>query len=103
LLNRNPPKATSCDASDPSIAARKVNRSYDARNRLTALTFPDGRGNQVWSYEKDGLPASVITYNGSGSTEPVVTITTTSGVCSAIACARWWARSITVTTATADA
>jgi RHS repeat-associated protein len=72
LLNRNPPKATSCDASDPSIAARKVNRSYDARNRLTALTFPDGRGNQVWSYEKDGLPASVITYNGSGSTEPVV-------------------------------
>ena len=50
-----------------------VERSYDARNRLTQLTFPDGKGDQIWTYEKDNLPASVTAYNGSGNTTPVVT------------------------------
>lgn len=50
-----------------------VTRLYDARNRLTHLTFPDGKGNQIWTYEKDNLPASVTSYNGSGNTTPVVT------------------------------
>lgn len=64
---------TSCDDTHPSVAARKVTRSYDPRNRLTHLGFPDGRGNQVWTYEKDSLPASVTAYNDPGSTTPVVT------------------------------
>ncbi len=48
-------------------------RTYDARNRLTHLTFPDGKGNQIWTYEKDNLPASVTAYNDSGNATPVVT------------------------------
>ncbi len=50
-----------------------VGRTYDNRNRLTHLTFPDGKGNQIWTYEKDNLPASVTAYNGTGNTAPVVT------------------------------
>lgn len=50
-----------------------VGRTYDNRNRLTHLTFPDGKGNQIWTYEKDNLPASVTAYNGTGNTHPVVT------------------------------
>ncbi|MBL8262569.1 MAG: RHS repeat-associated core domain-containing protein [Xanthomonadaceae bacterium] len=50
-----------------------VTRQYDGRNRLTHLTFPDGRGNQIWTYEKDSLPASITTYNGAGGTEGVTT------------------------------
>ena len=50
-----------------------VGRTYDNRNRLTHLTFPDGKGNQIWTYEKDSLPASVTAYNDTGNTVPVVT------------------------------
>ncbi len=50
-----------------------VGRTYDNRNRLTHLTFPDSKGNQIWTYEKDNLPASVTAYNGIGNTHPVVT------------------------------
>ena len=50
-----------------------VGRTYDARNRLIHLTFPDGKGDQIWTYEKDNLSASVTAYNGSGNTTPVVT------------------------------
>jgi RHS repeat-associated protein len=67
------PGTTSCDDSHPSVAARKATRSYDPRNRLTHLRFPDGRGNQVWTYEKDSLPASVTAYNDPDSMTPVVT------------------------------
>src|SRR5690554_321635 len=48
-------------------AAQKVTRTYDARNRLQALTFPDGRGSQTWIYTPDGLPATITTQNISGS------------------------------------
>ena len=53
-------------------SGRVVNRNYDLRNRLTTLNFPDGRGNQIWTYANDGLPASITTYNGLGNTHPVV-------------------------------
>lgn len=51
---------------------RRVDRSYDALNRLTALSFPDGRGNQTWRHTPDGLPASITTYNDSANGAPVV-------------------------------
>ncbi len=54
-------------------AGRTVTRSYDPRNRLTHLTFPNGLGNQIWTYEKDNLPKSVTAYNDAGNTTPVVT------------------------------
>ncbi len=38
--------------------------THDARNRLKTLTFPDGRGNQTWTYTADNLPASIVTDNG---------------------------------------
>ncbi|WP_249474657.1 RHS repeat protein [Luteimonas galliterrae] len=45
------------------IAPRRVDRTYDARNRLELLSFPDGRGNQQWQYWDDGLVKQVTTYN----------------------------------------
>ncbi|MEN5118216.1 hypothetical protein ABE488_12930 [Luteimonas sp. TWI662] len=45
-------------------AAQRITRTYDSRNRLRTLSFPDGRGNQAWTYTKDGLPATVSTDNG---------------------------------------
>lgn len=68
------PGATACDASGNTseILARKATRAYDVRNRLTQLTFPDGRGNQAWTYKPDGLPASITTYNDAGNGAPVV-------------------------------
>lgn len=54
---------TACEADGTSgtVAARKVSRTYDARNRLKTLTFPDGNGNQSWDYTPDGLPSLVTT------------------------------------------
>ena len=43
---------------------RTVSRGYNNRNRLSTLTFPDGNGNQTWTYTNDGLPSSVTTANG---------------------------------------
>lgn len=63
---------TDCSYAAASTSGRVVNRSYDARNRIQSLNFPDGRGNQIWTYEKDSLPASVTAYNDPGSTTPVV-------------------------------
>ncbi|AWV05772.1 type IV secretion protein Rhs [Lysobacter maris] len=45
------------------VAARRVDRSYDARNRLKTLTFPDGNGNQQWSYWPNGQVRQVTTQN----------------------------------------
>ena len=62
-----------CDHVAAYNGGRTVIRNYDARNRLSQLTFPgDGLGNQTWTYTKDGLPATITTYNGAGNTLPVV-------------------------------
>ncbi|WP_457022077.1 RHS repeat protein [Luteimonas sp. A611] len=48
-------------------AAQRTTRTYDGRNWLRTLSFPDGRGNQSWTYTRDGLPATINTQNsGSG-------------------------------------
>ena len=66
--------STSCAADSAAAYAsgRRVDRTYDARNRVSTLSFPDGNGNQSWSYTPDGLPAQVTTYNGTNNTLPVV-------------------------------
>ena len=68
------PSGQACEAhgTTPTVAARRVDRTYDGRNWLRTLGFPDGRGNQAWAYTLDGLPASITTYNATGSGEPVV-------------------------------
>ncbi len=55
-----------------SVAARRVDRAYDLRNRVTAMSFPDSRGNTTHTYTPDGLPASIMVDNGGGN---VVTTT----------------------------
>jgi RHS repeat-associated protein len=73
LTGGNYASTADCSYAAANASGRVVNRSYDARNRVSALTFPDGRGNQIWTYEKDGLPASVTAYNDVNNTTPVVT------------------------------
>lgn len=68
----NAPSTTDCNRTDAATLARKVSRTYDGRNRLTNLRFPDGRGDQDWSYTPDGLPAEVTTFNSSSSGTAVI-------------------------------
>ncbi len=65
-------QACEANGTTPAVAARRVDRAYDGRNWLRTLGFPDGRGNQAWTYTLDGLPTSITTYNGAASTEAVV-------------------------------
>ena len=69
---------TACEANGTStaVAPRRVDRTYDARNRLSTLTFPDGAGDQTWTYSADGLPATVAVTNPKPSGEVVATSTT---------------------------
>lgn len=59
------------DGSSPAVAARRVDRSYDARNRLRTMTFPDSNGNQTWGYTPDGKVSQITTRNDAGSSEVV--------------------------------
>lgn len=54
-------------------SGRLTTRTYDKRNRPLTLTFADGRGSQLWSYTPDGLPSSLVAYNGANNASPVVT------------------------------
>jgi RHS repeat-associated protein len=69
-----PDAAWGCHASGDHVIInpRKAVRTYDARNRLQTLTFPDGRGNQTWTYTADGLPSNITTYNDPGNGAPVI-------------------------------
>ncbi|WAT15827.1 RHS repeat domain-containing protein [Xanthomonas fragariae] len=60
------PSTTSCDLDAAAASGRQVVRTYDSRNRLKTLQFPDKNGNQDWSYTPDGLPAQVTTLNDAG-------------------------------------
>lgn len=64
---------STCSQAEAWSSGRRVVRTYDARNQLRQLAFPDGRGDQQWTYEKDGLPKTVTTWNDAASGAPVVT------------------------------
>ncbi|NUO78360.1 MAG: hypothetical protein HOQ32_20415 [Lysobacter sp.] len=64
----NLPSTTSCDYAAAHASGRRSDRLYDARNRVTDLSFPDGNGNQHWAYTPDGLPHQVRTWNDAGTT-----------------------------------
>ncbi|MCC4596063.1 RHS repeat protein [Xanthomonas campestris pv. phormiicola] len=68
--------STACHASGTAapIAARKAARTYDARNRIKTLAFPDGNGNTTYTYLPDGLVASMVASDASGNA-----VTTTYG------------------------
>lgn len=61
--------AQECDRSAAFASGRRVDRSYDARNRLRTLVFADGNGSQTWDYTPDGLPSSVATSNQAGGSQ----------------------------------
>jgi RHS repeat-associated protein len=59
--------STACHTTGNTTAIndRKVVRAYDARNRVTSVSFPeDGLGNTTHTYYPDGLPASIVANNG---------------------------------------
>lgn len=68
---------TACesDGGSSAVAARRVARSYNNRNQLTSLTFPDGNGNQTWTYTPDGLPSQIITQDVASATQAINTYT----------------------------
>ena len=61
------PDATQCDRSAALASGRVVNRTYDARNRLHTLVFPDQQGNQTWTYTATGQPKTITTQNSDPS------------------------------------
>lgn len=65
------PDTANCNRTEAYSSGRRVDRSYDARNRIATLLFPDGRGNQSWSYEKDGAVASISTNNSNGGEQVI--------------------------------
>lgn len=67
------PGTSGCEAEGTSaaIAARRVDRRYDNRNQLRTLVFPDGNGNQSWSYSLDGKVSRIVTSNGGGAGEVI--------------------------------
>jgi RHS repeat-associated protein len=58
--------ATSVCGGPGAVAARRVDRTYDARNRLKTLVFPNHIGDTTTSYTPDSQVSSLVTDNGSG-------------------------------------
>lgn len=68
------PSTQQCEPNGTStaVAARRVDRTYDGRNRVRTLKFPDGAGDQTWTYTLDGQPKTVSVSNPK-VTQPTLT------------------------------
>lgn len=51
---------------NPPQMAHYALRTYDVRNRIQTLTFPDHNGDQTWTYTPDGFPQRIVTLNSEG-------------------------------------
>lgn len=67
------PSATSCDHAAAESSGRVVRRTYDSRNRLATLRFPDHNGDVDFSYTQDGLLKQSTAYNDSGASTAMTT------------------------------
>ncbi|MGN7830405.1 RHS repeat domain-containing protein [Pseudoxanthomonas sp. 22568] len=54
---------TACNHPEAWASGRVVSRTYDARNRLKSLIFPDSQGNQTWYYWPTGAVQTIVTDN----------------------------------------
>ncbi len=52
-----------CNRTEAWASGRVVSRTYDARNRLKTLAFPDSKGNQTWYYWPTGAVQTIVTDN----------------------------------------
>lgn len=62
------PDAAACNRPEAQSSGRAVTRTYYRNNLLSTLKFPDGAGDQSWSYTPDGLPQLITTSNPGRST-----------------------------------
>lgn len=68
------PATDACNRAEASASGRAASRTYDSRNRVRTLSFPDGLGDQQWEYYGDGLPKKVATRNVAGSAAAIVNL-----------------------------
>ncbi|HEL5321987.1 RHS repeat domain-containing protein [Stenotrophomonas maltophilia] len=55
-----------CNRAEASASGRRVDRAYDALNRVVRIRFPDRNGDQDLSYRNSGEVQSVTTWNDQG-------------------------------------
>ena len=55
--------ATACQHAEAHASGQRVDRTYDAHNRLATVSYPDGVGNQARLYTPDGRLRRITTYN----------------------------------------
>lgn len=67
------PDTTACNRAEAAASGRRVDRGYDARNRVTSLRFPDRNGDQDLVYRNSGELAQVTTWNVQGTETTVNT------------------------------
>lgn len=65
------PNTASCDTAAAQASGRAVTRSYDTRNRVTAVTYPDDASDTSYGYAPDGALASQMMNNAG---QPVTTL-----------------------------
>ena len=63
------PDATQCNHDAALASGRVVSRTYDQRNRLQTLVFPDHKGNQTWTYTATNQPKTITTFNSHPSVQ----------------------------------
>ena len=52
-------------------SGQMITRSYDARNRLLSVVYPDGVSNTEYTYAADGAMLSAVNHNGSDAVQTV--------------------------------
>lgn len=65
------PDTTACNRPEAAASGRRVDRGYDARNRVTTLRFPDRNGDQDLAYRNSGELEQVTTSNAQGAQSTV--------------------------------